>query len=529
MPELPADSREFINSEFARRLESRDPPTHDVLIETEPGESDRISQEITDIPGLRLAEAGSFGGTYIAAVVPQEQIPNLARVEGVVKVHQDQPTGVLSMPLRGSDLPFLTAENDPIRKSLSDVMFGLATPDTFGIGRVRMSEVEVPMFNFAQLPPGDPVEMLFAAADQIAGAGVSGEKLVPTSEAVKWIRDSDLTDGAVRPDTGVAIIDTGHTPTEPENGFRRPKLESHVPGEPPFDMMGHGSWCTNMVTGNPAPGVWGQTQGVAPGSDYGHFKALNTFPGFGKTSWILAAMTSALEWGADIISMSLGGAQQGPLEEDPYARFIRRNCKENAGDKDGAIFVVAAGNSGPGRYTIGSPGVAEKALTVGAWSLTDQAPSNFSSRGPQGTWYGDNPDRFSDDKGQYDTLEYIKPDVAAPGGGRENSVKASEEVELLFQSSTGWYDGLRDGFRDGRSNMKGTSMATPAVAGLVKRLYDAGIVKTAAEVKTVVRDRGGFPDFPQASEGANDSEEGKNITVGFGPIRESMFEPAGQE
>ena len=102
--------------------------------------------------------------------------------------------------------------------------------------------------------------------------------------------------------------------------------------------------------------------GVAPNSIYGHFKALNTFPGFGKTSWILKAMNAALEWGADVISMSLGGQQQGRVGEDPYTRFIEANCKENAGDEDGAIFVVAAGNAGADGYTIGSPGVSFRAV-----------------------------------------------------------------------------------------------------------------------------------------------------------------------
>jgi serine protease AprX len=32
----------------------------------------------------------------------------------------------------------------------------------------------------------------------------------------------------------------------------------------------------------------------------------------------------------------------------------------------GIIPVVAAGNAGPARYTIGAPGAAEKAITVGA-------------------------------------------------------------------------------------------------------------------------------------------------------------------
>ena len=301
---------------------------------------------------------------------------------------------------------------------------------------------------------------------------------------------------------------------------------SATPGEPPQDLHGHGSWCTYTVAGKPSPSSWGTCRGVAEGAQYGHFKALNSFPGFGKTSWILKAMERALDWGADVISMSLGGTQQGGVTEDPYCRFIRKNCKENAGDEEGAIFVVAAGNSGPDRYRIGSPGVAPKALTVASWSLTDAAPAVFSSRGPQGEWYEDNREAFNADRKEVGADEFVKPDCCAPGGGRSNQDRSDAEGELLFQSTTGWYDGLRDGLKDNRASMRGTSMATPAVAGLVKRLYDAGIVTTAGEVKQVVRDQGEVDEYPEAASGANATVSGKNIAVGHGPARESLFQPA---
>jgi subtilisin family serine protease len=279
-----------------------------------------------------------------------------------------------------------------------------------------------------------------------------------------------------------------------------------------------------MVTGYQAPGVHGTTAGIAPGAPYAHFKALNTFPGAGKTSWILNGMFNSLRWGADIISMSLGGTQQGPLEEDPYCRFIRKNCKENAGDENGAIFVVAAGNSGPESFTIGSPGVAEKALTVASWSITDQAPANFTSRGPSGGYYSDKPQELQTAKSTYGAEEVVKPDLCAPGGGRENAEKASNRGEKLFQVSTGWFDGFNDGLKDNRASMKGTSMATPAVAGFMLRLYESGIIQTAAEAKEAVRQQDFQMSYPEASEGANTTENGKNIAIGYGPFRESTFE-----
>jgi hypothetical protein len=183
-------------------------------------------------------------------------------------------------------------------------------------------------------------------------------------------------------------------------------------------------------------------------------------------------------------------------------------------------------NSGPDKYRVGSPGVAEKALTVGAWSLTDDAPSSFSSRGPQGDWYKNNQGVFEDHRSKYGDAEFLTPDVAVPGGGRATVEKANARSELLYQSSTGWYDGLKTGLRDTRSAMKGTSMSTPAAAGLVKRLYDAGIIKTAAEVKQVAREQSGMPAMSDADATAREQVGNKNIAAGWGPLRESMFEPA---
>lgn len=523
MVDLPEDSRKYVNTGFAERLDEIDPEFANVIIEARDGQLERALADLRGFEGVDISEGRISDGRFIPATVPEESIPDISRLSAVELVHQDQLSGILNPLPALRDVPFLTPENDPIRTKASDWVFESFTPDDQYLGSMVIDEVEVPRFNFAQIPPGDPVQTALAAFDKITGSETDGKLHIPTSDVVDWILDGDVLSDTAPNDSKTAILDTGHTPLPDANGLRAPKLFSKVPGEVPFDYLGHGSWCTNMAVGREAPSAHGSVGGVAPGATYSHVKCLNSFPGVGRTSWILAAMDEALSWGADVISMSLGGEQQGPVEEDPYARFIRRNCKENAGDEDGAIFVVAAGNSGPDGYTIGSPGVAPEAITVGSWSLTDDAPAVFSSRGPQGAWYVDHPDRYKRDLGSADSDMFVKPDVVAPGGGRENEEKTSDADELLHQVSTGWMEGMYDGLRDARGSMKGTSMATPGVDGLVYRLYDEGIISTAADVKTVVRDKAKVEEYTQAAEGANTTASGKNVAVGFGPIRESLF------
>ncbi|MFD4687050.1 S8 family serine peptidase, partial [Streptomyces sp. NPDC058461] len=102
-------------------------------------------------------------------------------------------------------------------------------------------------------------------------------------------------------------------------------------------------------------------------------------------------------------------------------------------ERTGTLFVVAAGNSGEaGPGTVGSPGAADAALTVGAVDRDDTlAP--FSSRGP----------RFGDGA--------VKPDVTAPGVGivaaRAAGTTLGEVVDERYVAASG------------------TSMATPHVAG----------------------------------------------------------------
>lgn len=523
MPTFSEDVNRKLNTGFQERLARTDPPTIDVLIQTDIGNAQEVAQRLPQVEGVRVNTGGIIASQYIPATIPEKQIPQVAKVDGVVKIHHDQPVAIQQLPVPRGDFPLITPEKDPIRNQISEWMFDAATPDDVWLGKVRIGEVVAPRFNFAQLPPGDPAHAALSVSDQLAGTNVTGQTFIPTGKSVAWVRNSDLTNGADGSNSKAAIIDTGHTPIEPANGGRIPRLESFVPGEPPLDFHGHGSWCSYTVAGQAAPSTWGTCRGAAPNAQYGHFKALNSFPGFGKTSWILRAMERANKWGADVISMSLGGTQQGSVDEDPYSQFISRFCKENMGDEEGSIFVVAAGNSGSDKWTIGTPGVAPKAVTVASWSLTDRAPAVWSSRGPQGKFYKDKPNKLNSDMQTHGALEFVKPDLAAPGGGRENSEKANKNDEYLHQSETGWMEGLFDGIRDTRGMMHGTSQATPHAAGEILRLYEAGIIKTAREVKQVMKGRQSVPKFPDAAPNANETVSGKNIAVGFGAFREAVF------
>jgi minor extracellular serine protease Vpr len=101
--------------------------------------------------------------------------------------------------------------------------------------------------------------------------------------------------------------------------------------------------------------------GVAPGAQLGNY---NVFPGDvlnARSEDILNALEAAYTDGMDIINMSLGGNSHG--NQDLLTNAV------NDLDQAGMISAIAAGNSGPGHFTVESPGSAARGLTAGAFTV----------------------------------------------------------------------------------------------------------------------------------------------------------------
>ncbi|WP_225814358.1 S8 family serine peptidase [Streptomyces spinosus] len=253
-------------------------------------------------------------------------------------------------------------------------------------------------------------------------------------------------------DTGegvdVAVLDTGVDTGHPDLAGRIAATAGFVPGESVTDANGHGTHVASTVAGTGAASG-GREKGVAPGARL-HIGKVLSDDGSGQDSWVLAGMEwAAREQHAKIISMSLGAPSTDG--SDPLSMAVDRLSEET-----GALFTVAAGNSGPDGYTVGTPGVADAALTVGAVDGSDTL-AHFSSRGPR-----------PGDRG-------VKPDLTAPG------------VDILAARSQYAPEGSGP-----YQTLSGTSMATPHVAGAAallaaehpdfsgRQLKDALVSTTAA-------------------------------------------------
>ncbi|WP_168211431.1 S8 family peptidase [Actinosynnema sp. ALI-1.44] len=219
----------------------------------------------------------------------------------------------------------------------------------------------------------------------------------------------------------VAVLDTGVDETHPDLAGREIAQRNFSDSPDNADRVGHGTHVASTIAGTGAKSG-GKYKGVAHGADVLDGKVLDD-EGYGYDSTIIAGMQWAVEQGAKIVNLSLGGTDTPAV--DPLEEAVN-----SLSAKYGTLFVIAAGNSGDDE-TIASPGSADAALTVGAVDRDDTlAP--FSSRGPR---TGD---------------QAIKPDITAPGVG------------IVAAKST--HSGATP-VEDGYLAASGTSMATPHVAG----------------------------------------------------------------
>ncbi|WP_367130554.1 S8 family serine peptidase [Saccharothrix sp. HUAS TT1] len=236
----------------------------------------------------------------------------------------------------------------------------------------------------------------------------------------------------------VAVLDSGVDQTHPDLVGREAAERNFTEDPDTSDLVGHGTHVAATIASS-GP----EYKGVAPDAQILDAKVCSLRDC--AESAILAGMQWAVEQGADVVNLSLGGADTpgaDPLEE----------AVDALSERHGTLFVIAAGNSGrPG--TIGSPGSADAALTVGAVDRQDGiAP--FSSRGPR---VGDGA---------------VKPDITAPG------------VDVVAAKSSSGRVGTP--VDEDHVAMSGTSMATPHVAGAAALLAQQHPDWTGAQLKAAL-------------------------------------------
>lgn len=247
----------------------------------------------------------------------------------------------------------------------------------------------------------------------------------------------------------------------------------------PEDDHGHGAHVSGIAVGGTGLSVTFNAscdgtepfQGVAPGATLIGVKILNQNGG-GSDSDIVAGIDHcadpALPGGqADVINLSIGTGQfSGACDSHVWA--VAANNAVDAG-----VTVVAASGNDGFPNALASPACASKVISVGATYKADyprceDTTSSF-------TWCLDFFcfDRCTDDMPTGDTLVCFSNqsdnlDVSAPGS-------------IIWSASTASGGATV-------TQMSGTSMASPQVAGLAALIIDADPTLTPAQVRQLIRD-----------------------------------------
>lgn len=264
-------------------------------------------------------------------------------------------------------------------------------------------------------------------------------------ESVKQIGVAPLWDeGYTGKGIKVAVIDTGVDETHRDLEGKIIETKDFT-GEGFRDATGHGTHVATTILGTGAT-LDRRFKGVAFDAKLyaGKVLYLKEGRGRGKGSWIIQAIDWAVKEDVDVINLSLG-SKKPKHGKDALSLAVNKAVDE------GVVVCVAAGNSGRnGNSTIGAPGAAAKAITVGAVDPENKI-AVFSSQGPV-------------------EAEDLKPDIVAPG------------VDIVAGLAAGFsYRGpahtdkpdLAEELKESYTYKSGTSMATPICAGVCALMLEA--------------------------------------------------------
>ncbi|MEK6705404.1 MAG: S8 family serine peptidase [Bdellovibrionota bacterium] len=238
-------------------------------------------------------------------------------------------------------------------------------------------------------------------------------------------------------------------PTSDGNGTIQVKSLSLVG----FDPGSHGSHVAGIAAGSKTIANASNNtlaRGVAPEAGILMSRVCANARGCNATE---AFIDLAMDMNVDVINMSIGGLS--PFN-DGYG--VQETMINRISSMKDVLFIISAGNDGPGRQTVGSPSTARLALSVGASASKKivgrqyQWPSPFAGGGS------------SDDEDF--VLFFSGRGPTAAGGFKPNLVAPGTELSSVQLNTA-------PGVRGGLDVYWGTSMSAPTVTGAYALLLDA--------------------------------------------------------
>jgi serine protease AprX len=265
---------------------------------------------------------------------------------------------------------------------------------------------------------------------------------------------------------GVAVLDSGIALdpdlTQPVNrvvasvNFAGPRPTTPDPG-------GHGTHVAGIVAGNGTRSA-GEYVGVAPEARLVDVRVLDEH-GVGRVSSVVAGIEWAIanrnQYGIRVLNLSLGAPARRSYRQDPFSAAVEIAWKS------GLVVVVAAGNDGPNRGTVQTPGIDPYVVTVGAIDDAASPGTGDDVLAPFSSW--GTPDGRA------------KPDLVAPGRRIVSIRTPGSYLDTLHSDRVVTAKNGSSYFR-----LSGTSAATPMVAGAVALLLQRQPGLSPDQVKAIL-------------------------------------------
>lgn len=294
----------------------------------------------------------------------------------------------------------------------------LVVPELVNVAAVVVRGTSVTIERFDNLTPveASSVQARLTNRPEVVAVGIPGRRHLLEADrtneqwALRRLEASSVAALSSGEGVTVAVVDTGVDASHPDLSTRvLPGADFVTPAsDGRTDPNGHGTHVAGIIA---AASDGSGTSGLAANVRILPVRVLNA-DGYGDDALVAAGVLWAVEQGADVINLSLGGPDRDPLLAQALELATQR----------GVTVVAAAGNDGLNGDTVSYPGAEPSVLAVAASTVVDTRAA-FSTRG-----------------------SYV--DLAAPGLGILSTLPAS-----------------RYGY------LSGTSMATPyvvAAAALVR-------------------------------------------------------------
>ncbi|MFZ5354054.1 MAG: S8 family peptidase [Bacillota bacterium] len=274
---------------------------------------------------------------------------------------------------------------------------------------------------------------------------------------------------------GIAVIDTGIYPHDDLSGRIIAFKDLVNKKAKPYDDNGHGTHVAGDIASDGS-----QYKGTAPAAYVIGVKVLNKL-GSGRLSTVIDGIQWCIEnknkYFIRVINLSLGSPASVSYADDPVCQAAE------AAWNSGIVVCAAAGNEGPEKNTIASPGIHPSIITVGAMDDNNSLDfdryevASFSSRGPT-----------------VDGL--VKPDLLSPG---TNIISLRSPKSTLDKQNKGSRVGAK------YASLSGTSMAAPVCSGIVALMLEANGRLTPDSIKEILKSTS------RPIQNANENAQGKGV------------------